>query len=62
MLHHEKDLGYELPAVFWGEGNDLCNDVEKILPLYKLHYEVDEVTILYQFVEAYHEGEFGHCP
>jgi hypothetical protein len=62
MLHHKKDLGNELPAVFWGEGNNLSNDVEEVLTLYKLHYEIDEVTIFYQFVEAYHKWEFGHCP
>ncbi len=62
MLHHEQDLGGELPCMLRGEGDYFGDDVEEVLSLNELHYEVDEVGVLYQFVEANHEGKPRHSP
>lgn len=45
-----------------GEGDDLGDDVEKILSLNELHDEVDEVAVFYELVESHHEGEARDCP
>lgn len=60
MLHHHEYLGDQLPRVLGSEGDHLGDDVEEVLALNELHDEVDEVGVLYQLVEADHEGELGH--
>ena len=60
VLHHQEDLRHQLPRVLGREGDDLGDDVEEVLALNELHDEVDEVGVLYQLVEAHHEGELRY--
>ena len=57
MLHHEQHLRHQLPSVLNSKGSHLADDVEEVLALDELHDEIDEIAVLYQFVEGDHEGE-----
>lgn len=46
MLHHEKYLGHKLPSMVGSKRYHFGDNVKEILPLYELHDEVDEVTVL----------------
>ena len=57
MLHHQQHLRHQLTGVLSSKGYHLGDDVEQILSLDELHDEIDEIAVLYQFVEGDHEGE-----